>query len=131
MTIERSAHEVFRQDIPCITHGCEELTDPDHSMCRECRAGNSPAQRRHQALYGPTIVDASAKPQPEPKPLSEREIEVLSAIADGDENNEIAQRLELSKHTVISHRRRIMQKLRARNSPHAVAIAFRAGIFDR
>ena len=43
--------------------------------------------------------------------LSEREIEVLKAIALGMANKEIAERLYISIHTVISHRKNITSKL--------------------
>ncbi len=43
--------------------------------------------------------------------LSEREIEVLKAIALGLANKEIADRLYISIHTVISHRKNITSKL--------------------
>lgn len=43
--------------------------------------------------------------------LSEREIEVLKQVALGYTNQEIADRLFISKHTVISHRKNITSKL--------------------
>ena len=43
--------------------------------------------------------------------LSERETEVLKQVALGYTNQQIAQRLFISKHTVISHRKNITSKL--------------------
>ena len=43
--------------------------------------------------------------------LSERETEVLKQVALGYTNQEIAERLYISKHTVISHRKNITSKL--------------------
>ena len=45
------------------------------------------------------------------KPLSAREIEVMSLIVKGHINKEIADRLNISLATVITHRRNIMEKL--------------------
>jgi regulator of cell morphogenesis and NO signaling len=43
--------------------------------------------------------------------LTDREIEILSSVVKGLTNKEIAQKLFLSTHTVISHRRNITRKL--------------------
>lgn len=48
---------------------------------------------------------------PQPAPLSNREREVLIAIAEGLSNKEIASRLEVGVRTVETHRERIMRKL--------------------
>ena len=45
------------------------------------------------------------------KSLSEREIAVLSLVAQGKTNKEIADQLFISTHTVITHRKNITQKL--------------------
>ncbi len=45
------------------------------------------------------------------KILSDREIEVVKEIANGLSNKEIAEKLFLSVHTVITHRKNITQKL--------------------
>jgi DNA-binding NarL/FixJ family response regulator len=42
--------------------------------------------------------------------LSDREIEVLKLLASGNQNKEIADKLNISTHTVISHRKNISQK---------------------
>lgn len=47
--------------------------------------------------------------------LSDREIEVIEAIIDGNNTSEIAEKLCLSENTIESHRRRIMAKMGARN----------------
>lgn len=55
--------------------------------------------------------------------LSQRELEVLTLLAHGDHNGEIAERLIISEETVKSHVKRIIFKLHARNRTHAVMIA--------
>jgi len=47
--------------------------------------------------------------------LSDREIEVMSLIVQGLINKEVADRLNISLSTVITHRRNIMEKLGIRS----------------
>ena len=49
--------------------------------------------------------------QPQHNPLSDREIEVLSLVAQGHINKEIADILNISLPTVVSHRKNITEKL--------------------
>jgi two-component system response regulator DesR len=69
-------------------------------------------------------------PQSEaPSPiLSGREREVLTEIASGATNREIAQRLYLSPHTVKEHTSSIYRKLGVRNRAEAVQSAQRSGL---
>lgn len=60
--------------------------------------------------------------------LTEREIEVLKQIADGNRNREIAEKLIISEETVKVHVKHIMEKLGAADRTQAVAIAVRRGI---
>jgi DNA-binding NarL/FixJ family response regulator len=61
-------------------------------------------------------------------PLSEREREVLSLMASGATNREIAERLYLSPHTVKEHTSSLYRKLQARNRAEAVQRAERLGL---
>jgi DNA-binding NarL/FixJ family response regulator len=61
-------------------------------------------------------------------PLSEREQEVLSLIATGSTNKEIAARLHLSPHTVKEHTSAIYRKLGVRNRAEATRQAQRLKI---
>lgn len=60
--------------------------------------------------------------------LTERELEVLSAIARGFSNAEIAEALHMSVATAKSHVSRILAKLDARDRTQLVVIAFQTGI---
>jgi DNA-binding NarL/FixJ family response regulator len=60
--------------------------------------------------------------------LSDREIAVLTRIAEGDRNRDIGKALSISEETVKVHIRHIMDKLRARDRTQAVAIGIRRGI---
>lgn len=56
--------------------------------------------------------------------ITKREKEVLSLIADGHTNHEIAEKLFISADTVDSHRRNLMGKLNARNTAMLIKCAF-------
>jgi DNA-binding NarL/FixJ family response regulator len=62
--------------------------------------------------------------------LTEREIEVLREVADGNRNREIAERLFISEETVKVHIKHIMEKLGAADRTQAVAIGLRRGIIQ-
>jgi DNA-binding NarL/FixJ family response regulator len=80
-------------------------------------------------LLAPTLATPTARAQPQPRqPLSRRELEVLELIADGLENQAIADRLYVSVETVRTHVKSILRKLSSRDRTHAVAIAFRSGV---
>jgi DNA-binding NarL/FixJ family response regulator len=60
--------------------------------------------------------------------LTEREVEVLRRIAEGDRNRDIGEHLGISEDTVKVHAKRIMDKLGAKDRTQAVAIGIRRGI---
>lgn len=55
--------------------------------------------------------------------LTKRELEVLAMIALGYTTRQIAQQLYVSPLTVDTHRKQMIQKLEARNTPNLVALA--------
>lgn len=59
----------------------------------------------------------------EPIVLSNREIEVITLIAEGFTNVEISEKLFLSRHTVNTHRKNIMNKLGVKNTAGIVMFA--------
>lgn len=63
----------------------------------------------------------------EPLVLSEREVEVLQAVAEGKSNKEIADALTISEKTVKAHLRSIFRKLEVGDRAQAVAYAMRRG----
>jgi DNA-binding NarL/FixJ family response regulator len=62
--------------------------------------------------------------------LSKREIDVLSRIAGGNRNSDIAALLFISEETVKGHVKHIMDKLGASDRTEAVAIGIRRGIIQ-
>jgi DNA-binding NarL/FixJ family response regulator len=62
--------------------------------------------------------------------LTGREIEVLRAVAEGNRNRNIAEKLFISEETVKVHIKHIMEKLGASDRTQAVAIGVRRGIIQ-
>ena len=60
--------------------------------------------------------------------LTEREVEVLREVANGNRNRTIAEKLFISEETVKVHIKHIMEKLGAADRTQAVAIGVRRGI---
>lgn len=59
----------------------------------------------------------------EPVNISDRELEIITLIAEGYTNVEIAEKLFLSPHTVNTHRKNILQKLGVNNTAAIVMYA--------
>ncbi len=64
----------------------------------------------------------------EPVILSERENEIIILIAEGLTNEQIAEQLFLSKHTVNTHRKNIMAKLGVKNTAGIVMYAVKTNL---
>lgn len=64
----------------------------------------------------------------EPVSLSARELEVITLIAEGHTNVQIADKLFLSSHTITTHRKNIMQKLGVNNTAAIVMYAVKSGL---
>ncbi len=61
--------------------------------------------------------------------LTDREMDVLTLLAEGLVKKEIAERLSISNTTVVTHVSHIYAKLNVTNAPSAVNKAYRLGIF--
>lgn len=72
------------------------------------------------------VVAALSEP---PRP-SQRELELLSLMADGLTDAEIAEQLSISAKTMRSRLHSLRMKMQARTRTHAVAIAFRRGLLE-
>jgi DNA-binding NarL/FixJ family response regulator len=60
--------------------------------------------------------------------LTEREVEVLVLIGDGNSNKIIADKLSIAEHTVKGHVKSILSKLGASDRTHAVKLGLKRGI---
>ena len=62
--------------------------------------------------------------------LTQRELEVLRLVRDGNRNKQIAHQLSISETTVNFHIKNIVDKLQANDRTHAVTIALRRGLLE-
>ncbi len=62
--------------------------------------------------------------------LTNREHEILHWIAHELTAKEIALKLFISTHTVISHRKNLQEKMEVKNTAGMVRVAFEKGLFD-
>lgn len=62
--------------------------------------------------------------------LTQREIQVITYVADGHRQSKIAEKMGISRFTVNAHLDKIREKLDAPTTANAVAIAFRQKIIE-
>jgi len=63
-----------------------------------------------------------------PSRLSVREVEIVRLVAEGLTTNAIAHKLHLSPHTVYTHRKNIMRKVKVNSAPELVLYAVNEGL---
>jgi DNA-binding NarL/FixJ family response regulator len=63
--------------------------------------------------------------------LSPREAEVLTLVAEGKSNKEIAAALDLAENTVKNHLKNILEKLHLENRVQAATYALRQGLLNK
>lgn len=63
-------------------------------------------------------------------PLTTREIEIVKFISEGKTAKEIAEEINISIHTIYTHRKNIMKKLKMNSTSELVLYAVRNGIVD-
>ncbi len=78
---------------------------------------------QQMASIGKTIEEAAA-------PITPREVQVLTAIADGCSNKQIARSLGISDQTIKNHVSAILRKINANDRTHAVVVAIREGLIS-
>jgi predicted ATPase/DNA-binding CsgD family transcriptional regulator len=101
-------------------------------------SGGWPVVRDHAAAIVRGLATASEPAEPRARrrgprsnpELTERELEVLAAIASGQTNPQIAAVLYLSPKTVMHHSTNVYRKLGVRGRAEAVALAYRTGLLN-
>mmetsp|Transcript_14520 Transcript_14520/g.16887 ORF Transcript_14520/g.16887 Transcript_14520/m.16887 type:complete len:176 (-) Transcript_14520:180-707(-) len=66
----------------------------------------------------------------EPVLISKRESEIITLIAEGNTNTQIADQLFLSSHTINTHRKNIMSKLGVKNTAGIVMYAVKTNLIS-
>ncbi len=114
-----------------------ELVSAIRTVARGDAVVSPRVTRRLLEEYADTLPDLAAGGEagsadsgenPAISQLTEREREVLLAVADGLSNAEIAERLFVSEATVKSHVGRLLAKLGLRDRVQAVVFAFQSGL---
>ncbi|MEM9629716.1 MAG: response regulator transcription factor [Pseudomonadota bacterium] len=83
------------------------------------------------SAVGPTLVGASTSaPVEDPYGLTDRERQVLTAIAKGQPNKEVAKELGISVRTVESHRLNLREKVGHKNAAQLYKVAQDLGLLD-
>lgn len=76
------------------------------------------------------MIDTNgAPPSRAERRITAREHDVLELVANGYSTAEIARELWITEDTVRTHIKRMLVRLEARTRAHAVAIAFREGLW--
>ncbi len=105
-------------------------------LLRAVRAVLAGGQYVSQAIAGAFQPHGGGEPAPAgSKPAADaaitpREREILSLVARGLSNNDIAGLLAISVLTVRTHRQRLMEKLQLRNAAEITAYAVKQGFYD-
>ena len=107
-------------------------TESFFAMLEGVTQGDAPISRHLAGKILREFARTSSQEQKEEPPvLSDREQQVLSFIAEGLINRDIATRVNLSENTVKYHLKNILQKLHLRNRTQAVAYAMQSGLLKK
>ena len=112
-------HDRARREIEAALAGFQELGADGESARAEAMLGK--LRRTHATLPAEAVDTPLGE-------LSKRELEVLSLVAEGLTNHDIAQRLVLSEHTVNRHVANILRKLGLPSRAAAASLAGRHGL---
>ncbi|MDY7227955.1 response regulator transcription factor [Hyalangium rubrum] len=105
--------------------------DPDSApLPTEPRPSPAPVEPVAAEPAAPEAPTAEAADEPQLKPLSDREREILQLIAKGVSNSEAARLLNLSKATIRTHLEHIYRKLEVTNRVEAVTEGIRKGLIS-
>jgi DNA-binding NarL/FixJ family response regulator len=103
---------------------------PREELFNAIRVVHSGGSLLQPVVASKLLRQVSTPPQPLPEPLTNRELEVLQALAKGLQNKEIAVHLVITERTVKFHVGSIMAKLGAGNRTEALALAAQLGLVE-
>ena len=122
------------QVIPAIRAGAQGylLKDiPPHDLVQSVREAHQGKAQLHPDVAKKLMSAVAAPPPAAPSPapdLTERELEVLRLIAQGMNNQQIAQQLTISEKTVKTHVSNILGKLHVDDRTQAAIYALKKGL---
>jgi DNA-binding NarL/FixJ family response regulator/predicted Ser/Thr protein kinase len=122
------------QVIPAIRAGAQGylLKDiPPHDLVQAVREAHQGKAQLHPDVAKKLMSAVAAPPAAPPSPeadLTERELEVLRLIAQGLNNQQIAQKLTISEKTVKTHVSNILGKLQVEDRTQAAIYALKKGL---
>ena len=106
------------------TAGTRELND----AIRDVAAGGFYIHQQIKDIFMERLIAPRPEPLCEQASISRREKEILGLIVKEFVNNEIAEELHISIHTVETHRKKLLQKTGSRNTAGLVRYAVENGI---
>lgn len=120
---------VSRRAVPCI--GCSRPIGPQRPWCASCDT-RLPAELRNGLLRAQQqMADAVERGRRwlrmHPS-ASERDVEILTLVAQGAGDADAAQRLGISTETVKDHLRRMSRRWGCKGRAHLVATAYQTGL---
>jgi DNA-binding NarL/FixJ family response regulator len=123
-----SIYEVLEEGVTCfLTKSCKEL---------EIIEGIEAAATKKR-FFCRKVMDyifersfSKTDPSLEPLPLTDREVEIVKLAAQGLIAKEIASELHITTHTVYTHRKNIMRKLKINTSTELVLYAVNKGLVN-
>ena len=114
----------------------DKRTSTEELVCTIRRASRGEYPINDTVVANPAIADRVIKQFQEiasmglvkekiASPLTHRELQILSCIANGGSNKQVAYKLGISEQTIKNHVTAILRKLNANDRAHAVALAIR------
>jgi DNA-binding NarL/FixJ family response regulator len=97
---------------------------------RKVREGGRHLSSEVAELLAERMARTGTGERPRMETLSNREIQVLKALAMGKTNREVAEAYSLSVKTVDTYRFRLLKKLNLRNNAELSRFAIRNGLID-
>lgn len=123
---QNTIHRQLTQAFPChcmLPKECDGIQIHHAILSALQQNANSPTPTADGQLQSMPENGASLS-------LSQREVEIIRLVARGKTNKEIAAHLNLSHHTIHSHRKNILKKLGVRSALELTTYALKLGILQ-
>ena len=95
---------------------------------KKAASGQMPISERLSSALAQAISGRPADDSPSLDSLTEREVQILKAIADGDSNKMIARKFDITEGTVKVHVKKVLKKLHFRSRVEAAIWAVEKGL---